>query len=150
VSRPEREQRTQSVDGKKIDAAQVDVQYAAVPYQPSGVRAHAVYVGRVDLAADGDHGAIVIVADPDTGPVAIDDRAVSTWRMVNAIVPNSHVQAFAGLAPSGGMAEHIKGVWKPDAFEGAAQKAVAPTLGLNLRRTYPKHHTFGTVFGIFL
>jgi hypothetical protein len=64
IWRPQREQRTQSVGGNEIDTAQVDDQYAAVPYQPSGVRAHVVYVGRVDLAADGDHGAFGIGADP--------------------------------------------------------------------------------------
>jgi hypothetical protein len=99
IWRPEHEQRTQSVDGNEIDAAQVDDQYAAVPHQPSGVRAHVVYVGRVDLAADGDHGEFGIVADPYSGSAAIDDcRAVLTWRMVNVIVPSNHVQAFASLA----------------------------------------------------
>jgi hypothetical protein len=110
IWRPEREQRTQSVDGNEIDAAQVDDQYAAVPHQPSGVRAHVVYVGRVDLAADGDHGEFGIDPDPNTGSAAIEEcRAVSRWRMVNVIVSSSHVKAFASFAPSGGMAEHIKG-----------------------------------------
>jgi hypothetical protein len=77
ICRPEREQRTQSVDANEIDAAQVDDQYAAIPHQPSGVRAHVVYVGRVDLAADGDHGEFAISADPNTGSATIDDcRAV--------------------------------------------------------------------------
>jgi hypothetical protein len=99
IWRPKREQRTQGVDGNEIDAAQVDDQYAAVPHQPSGVRAHVVYIGRVDLAADGDYREFGIVADPNTGSAAIDDCcAVSTWRMVNVIVPSSHVQAFAGAA----------------------------------------------------
>lgn len=62
--RPQCKQRTQSIGGNEIDAAQVDDQYAAVPNQPSGVRAHVVDVGRVDLAADGDHGAFGIGADP--------------------------------------------------------------------------------------
>ena len=95
---PEHEQRAQSIDGNEIDAAEVDDQYAAVPHQPSGVWAHVAYVGRVDLAADGDHGEFGIVADPNTGSAAIDDRAVLTWRTVSVIVPSSHVEAFAGLA----------------------------------------------------
>jgi hypothetical protein len=99
IWRPKREQRTQGVDGNEIDAAQVDDQYAAVPHQPSGVRAQVVYIGRVDLAADGDYGEFGIVADPNTGSAAIDDcRAVLTWRMVSVIVPSGHVQAFAGAA----------------------------------------------------
>src|ERR1700683_268869 len=103
---PECDQRTQTADGDGIGAAQVDDQYAAVSHQLSGVRAHVVYVGRVDLAADGDHGEFVIDADPNTGSASIDEcRAVLRWRMVNVIVSSSHVQAFASFAPSGGMAE---------------------------------------------
>jgi hypothetical protein len=71
--RPQRKQRTQGISGNEIDAAQVDDQYAAVPHQPSGVRAHLVYVGRVDLVADGDYGSFGIGADPQTGSRAIYD-----------------------------------------------------------------------------
>src|ERR1700722_12940588 len=95
---PECDQRTQTADADEIDAAHVDDQYAAVAYQLSCVRAQVVYIGRVDLAADGDHGEFGIDADPNTGSAAIDEcRAVLRWRMVNVIVSSSHVEAFASL-----------------------------------------------------
>jgi hypothetical protein len=128
IWRPEREQRVQSVEGNEIDAAQVDSQYAAVPHQPSGVRAHVVYVGRVDLAAYGDHGEFGIVADPNTGSAAIDDRAVLTSRMVDVIVPSNHVQAFAGLAQVGECRARKGYLETQTLTEARRKKAVTPTL----------------------
>jgi len=133
IWRPEREQRTQSVDRNKVDAAQVDDQYAAVPYQPSGVRAHVVYVGPVDLAADGDHGEFGIVADPNTGSAAIDDRAVLAWRMVNVIVPSSHVRAFAGLARVAEWPSTQRDLETQTPVEARRKRLFESTPGLNLR-----------------
>lgn len=125
---PEREQRTQRVDGDEIDTAQVDDQYAAVAYQPPGVRTHVVYVGRVDLAADGDHGEFGIGADPHTGSAAIDDcRAALTWRMVNVIELSSHEQAFARLAGTAESPSARRGPGNPDAFSTPRRKAAIPT-----------------------